>query len=158
VEKLEIDKINYADMRGFKTRERDLYYKYLERDCVGLYQAIIKMRALVNEIHDIGNLPLSIGGISMRLFQKAYLTEKIVTPSKYEKEFTFNAYVGGRCEYLGFGAPDSNGYYDNVNGYDFNSHYPAQMFGVEFPIRRGCYVSDFVRDNKGRIENGIYAV
>lgn len=157
VEKLSIDKENYKDMRGFKTRERDLYYKYLERDCVGLYQAILKMRALVNEISDLGNLPLSIGGISMRLFQKAYLSEKIVTPSKYEKEFTFNGYVGGRCEYLGFGNADRNGFYDNVNGYDFNSHYPAQMYGVEFPIRRGCYTSDFVRDSNGQIETGIYA-
>lgn len=158
LEKLEIDKSNYSDMRGFKTRERDLYYRYLERDCVSLYQAIIKMRALVNEIYELGNLPLSIGGISMRLFQRAFLSEKIITPSKTEKDFTFNAYVGGRCEYLGFGKRDANGWYDNVNGYDFNSHYPAQMLNNQFPIRRGCYVNDFVRDNRGLIESGIYAV
>lgn len=156
VEKLEIDKTNYSDMRGFKQREYDLYYKYLERDCVSLYQAIIKMRALVNEIFPLGNIPLSIGGISMRLFGRAFLNEKIVTPSKTEKEFTFNAYVGGRCEYLGFGEHDANGYYDGVNGYDFNSHYPAQMLNAEFPIRRGVYVSDFIRDSKGDIESGIY--
>ncbi len=158
VEKLEIDKSNYSDMRGFKERERDIYYQYLERDCVSLYQAIIKMKYLVNEIYHLGNLPLSIGGISMRLFQRAFLKEKIVTPSKTEKEFTFNAYVGGRCEYLGFGNHNSNGWYSNVNGYDYNSHYPAQMLANEFPIRRGIYVADFVRDNEGLIENGIYAV
>jgi hypothetical protein len=158
LEKLEIDKENYKDMRGFKQRERELYYRYLDRDCIALYQAIIKMRSLVNEVYELGNLPLSIGGISMRLFGRAFLNEKIVTPSKTEKEFTFNAYVGGRCEYLGFGACDSAGWYENVNGYDFNSHYPAQMLGAEFPIRRGVYVADFVRDPSGQIEHGIYIV
>ena len=157
-EKLEIDKSNYLDMRGFKSRERDLYYKYLERDCVSLYQSMLKMQALVNEIYNLGNLPLSIGGISMRLFQRAFLSEKIITPSKSEKDFTFNAYVGGRCEYLGFGETDKNGWYENVNGYDFNSHYPAQMLNHEFPTMRGVYVSDFVRDNNGLIESGIYNV
>lgn len=156
VEKLEINESNYLDMRGFKARERDLYYRYLERDCVSLYQAIIKMRNLINEIYLLGNIPLSIGGISMRLFGRAFLSEKIVTPSKAEKDFTFNAYVGGRCEYLGFGECDEQGYYENVNGYDFNSHYPAQMLDAEFPIRRGVYTDSFIRDNNGQIASGIY--
>jgi hypothetical protein len=33
---------------------------------------------------------------------------------------------------------------------------PAQMLGAEFPIRRGVYTTDFVRDSSGRIEHGIY--
>lgn len=156
IEKIEIDESNYSDMRSFKQRERDLYYRYLERDCVALYQAIIKFKSLVNEIYDIGDLPLSIGGISMRLFIKKFLSEKIITPSLTEKNFTFKAYVGGRCEYLGFGQRDESGYYHNVNGYDFNSHYPAQMIALDFPIRRGVYVSDFVRGRKGKILSGVY--
>lgn len=157
LEKYEIDKSNYSDMRGFKQRQTIEYYRYLEQDCISLYQALVKFRDLVNEIHYLGNVPLSVGGISMRLFQKQFLKESITTPSKTEKQFTFNAYVGGRCEYLGFGEKDSRGWYSGVNGYDFNSHYPAQMLGREFPIRRGCYVNDFVRDNAGKIECGIYA-
>lgn len=158
LEKLDIDESNYKDMRAFKERERELYYKYLERDCVSLYQSLMKVKALVNEIYNLGNLPLSIGGISMRLFTKGFLGEKIITPSKNEKEFTFNAYVGGRCEYLGFGTPDNEGFYNNVNGYDFNSHYPAQMIAHNFPIRRGVYVDEFVRGKNGLIETGIYNV
>lgn len=158
VEKHEIDKDNYSDMRGFKARDSKSYYRYLERDCVSLFQAILKMRDLVNEIHHLGNIPLSVGGISMRLFQKEFLQYKIVIPSKSEKEFTFQSYVGGRCEYLGFGECGADGWYTGVNGYDFNSHYPAQMLGKEYPIRRGIYVADFVRDNNGLIESGIYTV
>lgn len=155
LQKLDLGGYDYSEMETFKNSDSVTYYNYLERDLISLYQAVIKMQSLVNEIHAIGNLPLSIGGISLKLFQKRF-SEKIGTPSRSEKMFTFNSYVGGRCEFLGFAKSDLNGWFENVNGYDFNSHYPSQMINDDFPIWRGAYTTEFIRDNKGLIRSGVY--
>lgn len=156
LDKISIDTKDIQNMRYFKEKNKRKYYEYLERDCVSLYDSIVKLRALVNDVYNIGNLPLSIGGTSMRLFMREFLNHKIIVPSAKEKEFTFRSYVGGRCEYLGFGYQNKNGWYENVNGYDFNSHYPAQMISAKFPIRRGIKTSKGVFDSKGFLESGIY--
>jgi hypothetical protein len=115
-----------------------------------------KCEYLVNEIFPLGNLPLSIGGISMRLFGRAFLNEKIVTPSKTEKEFTFNAYVGGRCEYLGFGKRDKKDIIKRLTDTISIHTIPRKcwarnfLFVAAFIPRILCAIVD------GRIEHGIY--
>jgi hypothetical protein len=160
IEKLEIDTKHYADMRRFKKQNRAKYYDYLSRDCISLYQAVITMRDLVNEVYNIGNLPMSIGGISMRLFRKNFLAPyQIFTPkASTEKEFAFRGYVGGRVEYLGFAPKDKNGWYNSVNGYDFNSHYPAQMIAQEYPVQRGIKTTRLQRDKNGDVATGLYEI
>lgn len=155
LEKLKIDESVYKKMEVFKKQNKSKYYQYLELDCVTLYNAIIKFRQIINEIHEIGNIPLSIGGTSMRLFIKEFLDHKIVVPSKSEKDFVFSGYIGGRCEYLGFGNKNREGWYERTNGYDFNSHYPAQMIKHKFPIYKGSWTNKGVYEND-ELQTGVY--
>jgi hypothetical protein len=55
------------------------------------------------------------------------LDDEYWTPFDYRNEFARRAYYGGRCE------PFVLGWWDQVNVYDFHSHYPAQMVAKSFP-------------------------
>lgn len=86
------------------------------------------MDLLQEEIQNLGGaLKSTLPATAMDLFRRRYLDDEYWTPFHYRNEFARRAYYGGRCE------PFALGWWDCVNIYDFNSHYPAQMVGRDFP-------------------------
>ncbi len=86
------------------------------------------MDLLQQEIQSLGGaLKSTLPATAMDLFRRKYLDDEYWTPFHYRNQFARRAYYGGRCE------PFALGFWDCVNVYDFNSHYPAQMVGHDFP-------------------------
>jgi len=86
------------------------------------------MDLLQQEIQALGGeLKFTLASTALDLFRREYLDDEYWTPFYYRNEFARRAYYGGRCEAF------SLGWWDCVNVYDFNSHYPAQMAGHDFP-------------------------
>lgn len=74
-----------------------------------------------------GQLKNTIAATAMDLFRRHYLDDEYFTPFYYRNQFARRAYYGGRCECFALG------WWSNVNVYDFNSHYPSQMVGHDYP-------------------------
>jgi hypothetical protein len=86
------------------------------------------MRLLQNELLELGGeLKNTLPATAMALFRRCYLDDEYWTPFDYRNDFARRAYYGGRCE------PFVLGWWDQVNVYDFHSHYPSQMVGNSFP-------------------------
>lgn len=142
-----------SKMELFKEKFPLDYYAYLKQDCDGLFEALTKFRNLVNDISPIGDLPLSLGSLALKVFRTSFLHEEIRTPNELQKEFTERAYSGGRTEFFGMGKIGDvlkikfkkipfigfdiftyKNVYPKCNYYDYNSMYPAEMLAGLFPF------------------------
>ena len=74
-----------------------------------------------------GQLKNTIAATAMDLFRRRYLDNEYYTPFYYRNQFARRAYYGGRTECF------TLGWWSNVNVFDFNSHYPSQMAGHDYP-------------------------
>ena len=137
--KLDVPEHFKSQMQLYKNQHFIDYHAYLKQDCIGLSQALHLFRALVNDISPIGDLPLSLGSLALKVFKTSYLKHKIEMPTRKDIEFCEQAYSGGRTEYFGNGK-QTNGVYKSCNYYDINSMYPAAMLSGNFPIGKGAHV------------------
>lgn len=157
--KVEIDEIYKNDMGAFKIAHYQKYHDYLKRDCDGLYDALVLFRKLVNDISPIGDLPLSLGSLALKVFKTSYLGDlEILTPNKKQDDFLTNAYAGGRTEYFGNGVKDENGIYRKCNYYDVNSMYPAEMQNAFFPVGVGIWTKKLEYNDNKQLIIGAYEI
>lgn len=128
---IEIEKIEHI----FK-HDRKRFDKYLDADCVSLYQICNKFMYLMN----VKSFPMTIASFSMKQFKK-----KFVRKGKKGKELNFfntetarveekpffemfdQCYGGGRVEVFRPGS------FDMVRSYDVNSLYPFVMANNYYP-------------------------
>jgi hypothetical protein len=139
-------------MEEFKKKDPKLYYEYLKRDCVLLYEILLRFDAELKQICDYGNLKSTIGAISVEIYKKAFQPFRIYYPNATERRISRFALHGGRCEVY------KTGYIEGVNVYDTNSLYPSIMFENKFPFRGGVRVSEIIRDKEGKVACGFYRV
>jgi DNA polymerase type B, organellar and viral len=92
---------------------------YCIRDCEIVYESLLYIFNLV------GNIKITIAGLSLDFFRRNYLKYNIDYNEILEESF-FDSYVGGRCEAFFIG---------KVNSfvYDVNSMYPNAMLNCWFP-------------------------
>lgn len=99
--------------------------EYTEREAQITYAGV---RLLQDELLALGGqLRDTLASTAMDLYRRQHLDSEYYTPFYYRNQFARRAYYGGRCE------PYVLGWWDRVNFYDFNSHYPAQMLGHDYP-------------------------
>lgn len=118
-----------------KQNNPKLYYKYLKNDVISLFQIIKAFQKLL----DIDFFPLTISQLSMYLFRKRFLDEKINLFSPDTKNdgkkdaFITESYAGGRVEVF------RGGKHKKTYAYDLNSIYPDCMANLEVPISCPIY-------------------
>jgi len=147
-----------SDMGEYKKLFKSEYYDYLRQDVDGLYKALYKFRQIVNDISPIGDLPLSLGSLALRVYKTSFLNHEINTPGSDHDEFLTRAYAGGRTEYYGNGIKSDDGIYHNCNYYDYNSFYASNMQGNKFPIGPAVRVKKIEYYNDGNIIPGAYEI
>lgn len=129
----------------FKERYPDLFWEYLECDVKGLQQVLIAFWERIVSIYgNVGELPMTLPALALRIFTKS-LTEPILTPMNINlKALERQAYNGGLTLCL------RTGEVENVNVYDVNSMYPAQMHDREYPCGyQGYWTKEFNPDAVG---------
>lgn len=112
----------------FKETYPALFWQYLEHDVRGLQEVIYQFWTQIYELFgNVGHLPMTLPSLTLRIFSKQ-LQEPIFVPSdKALKTLEREAYKGGLTLCL------RTGIFDNVNVYDVNSMYPAQMRVNSYP-------------------------
>lgn len=118
--------------------------KYLENDCICLYQVMVKFKEwIAKEIGiDITHC-CSLSAISKKLFLTKFynpVTMPIHSPEEYLYSKLKKAYCGGRCDC--FEKPEEK---KDVYYYDFNSLYPAAMLN-DMPIGTPTYHDTLPRE------------
>lgn len=141
------------------------YKKYLNHDVLSLYEVLIKFRDYINAISPVGDLPVSIASLAMKVYLTSFLEYEINIPGERENELTRASYRGGRCEAVGDGqltAVQIDGvnynFFGDVTGIDVNSMYPYPMSKDEYPVSEGLRVDEFIYNDDGTIASGIYYV
>lgn len=99
--------------------------EYSVRNAEIVYTAMCELQHEVNTLG--GELKSTLASTALDIFRRRYLDDEYWIPFPYRNSFARRAYHGGRCE------PFAMGWWDNVNVYDFRSHYPAQMLGHDYP-------------------------
>lgn len=146
---LKLDTADYkSDMLRFKTERPTEFWAYLQHDVLGLQEVLYKFWVMIVELEgNIGDLPMTLPALSLRLF-RLHLKQPIITPwNKAVKEFTRRAYRGGRVECY------RPGDYEHVTAFDVNSMYPYVM--RDFPVPssyRGAWTTDYQPDRLGIYE------
>lgn len=115
--KLEINKEFVKGSHSGKVSKKDI--DYCIRDCEIIYNALYYMFNLV------GQIKITLAGLSLAYFQRYYLLEPIEYNENLCKYF-FNSYFGGRTEAFYIGKT-------NAVVYDINSMYPYAMKYAKFP-------------------------
>jgi hypothetical protein len=150
-----------ADMGEYKRLHSKAYYDYLRQDVDGLYKSLKKFRDLVNDISPIGDLPLSLGSLALKVFRTSFLAADLHTPIKKHQDFADPSYSGGRTEFFGMGTHKNN-IYGHCYYYDYNSMYPAEMENGIYPIGPGTYTKtlEYFQDGefKGELMPGCYQI
>lgn len=158
--KMDVPKEFKENMGEYKRQFPEKYHLYHRTDTVALLECLEKFRDMVEEISGLQNLQLSIASTAMRVFRLKFIEYDIFTPGKDELAFQYEGYQGGRTEYVGDGGPDvgKNATYSCVHQWDSNSHYPAAMENMLFPVKPGIYVNKhsemFGKD--GLLHYGMY--
>jgi|WetSurMetagenome_2_1015567.scaffolds.fasta_scaffold02016_17 hypothetical protein len=93
--------------------------KYCTRDCEIVFEALAEIFEMV------GNIKITIAGLSLDLFRRKYQTFHIDYNDELGRYF-FSSYYGGRCEAFYIGRC-------NASVYDINSMYPYAMVACQFP-------------------------
>ncbi len=116
------------DYLRFKERYPELFWEYLRNDVLGLQQVLYKFWTMIVDLYgNVGSLPMTLPSLSLRLWTKT-LSDVLMTPYNAKlKELEREAYKGGLTLCM------NTGVFNNVNVYDVNSMYPAQMIDCEFP-------------------------
>lgn len=112
----------------------DMVLKYLDADCISLYQIMDKFMYLL----DINFFPLTAPSLAMHIFETRYNYDpktkkqiyKIIKPTTKQDEFLSMSYAGGRVECF---AP---GFHEHIKTFDINSLYPYIMSFAEIPINQ----------------------
>ena len=147
-----------SNMGEYKRLYPEKYYSYLRRDVILLKEILERTRETLNEISPIGELPVSIGSASLKIFRSRYIQNPIKLPTRKENDFILRGYKGGRTEYFGYGKKNGEGYYTGATYIDRNSMYPAEMLKNVFPIHPGVWRKKLPIDSQGNIEYGFYEV
>lgn len=139
------EKINF-DVSNLKEVTPELI-KYLEHDCVGLYECLEKYfnKADIREI----NHQLTRSGISFNVF-KEFNKKCLIKYPDYINEFSRKSYMGGRCEIF---KPLFNSKKEVLYHYDINSLYPSVMRENDYCGKVKGYTDKF--NDK---ELGIYKI
>jgi hypothetical protein len=105
------------DVTGHNSKKDRRLLKYLENDCIGLYEVLEKFR----QQKFIENPKLTIASQALDTFKNRFCRNEILQmPFQFEDDIRRNFYVGGRVEmYKCYG--------ENLNYYDVNSLYPYAM-------------------------------
>jgi len=115
--KLEKQELSKVFWEKSEVTQKDI--DYCIRDCEIIFNALLQIFDLV------GNVKITLAGLSLDLFRRKYQKFHI----DYNEELTnyfFHSYYGGRCEAF---------YIGELEGivYDANSMYPDAMFKTRFP-------------------------
>lgn len=115
----------------------ELFYKYLENDCLSLLEILQRFYDLINDrICTINKLPLTIASLALTIFRST-IDEPILVPwNKEVKEFSRRAYHGGLVNVY------RPGFHPQVYTYDVNSMYPSVMLKYEYPANSVYFWSD----------------
>ncbi len=92
---------------------------YCIRDCEIIFNALLEI------FNKVGNVKITLAGLSLDLFRRYYQKFDIEYNSPMANEF-FKSYYGGRCEAFYIGQT-------NATVYDINSMYPYAMVQTKFP-------------------------
>lgn len=114
----------------------DLYWEYLKHDCLSLQDILYSFWKMLYDKHgNIGDLPMTLASLALRLF-RLYIDTGIMTPNnKYQKALERLAYHGGMTQCLEVGE------FENVSVYDVNSMYPFVMQKYEYPTSYLGYIT-----------------
>jgi hypothetical protein len=104
---------------------------YCIRDCEIIFDALLHM------FNKVGNIKITLAGLSLDLFRRQYLGMNIDYNDTLCNKF-FNSYYGGRCEAFYIGDC-------KATVYDINSMYPYAMFEEKFPNPKYLQSRKFIR-------------
>ena len=125
--------IDYMLMeRDVREDHKEEIEKYLEQDCIALYNAVL---AFFDEFGD----NLTIGGTAMKQLKKFHSFD--AGNAFFDEQFR-KYYYGGRCQCFETGVIDMA-----VKGYDINSSYPDTMLRMKHPTSTDYIVSRAIRPN-----------
>lgn len=135
----------YNDFLLFKKEQPELFWSYLRNDVLGLQEIIYLFWQRIYEVFgNIGELPMTLPALALRVFSKQ-MPGNLLIPTKPElKELERIAYKGGLTLCL------RTGIFENVNIYDVNSMYPAQMAQQIFPVSyKGYWTTKYKKESIG---------
>ncbi len=129
----------------FKEQYPDLFWAYLKNDVLGLQQVLYRFWTEIVRLYgNVGNLPMTLPALSLRLWTKTLTGPLMVPQSERLKALEREAYKGALTLCM------RTGIFDNVNVYDVNSMYPAQMIDGEFPSSYvGYWTNEYDKDAMG---------
>jgi hypothetical protein len=119
--------------------------EYCIRDCEIIYDSLLQI------FEWVGNVKITLAGLSLDLFRRKYLDFHI-DYDEINGNFFFGSYYGGRCEAFRIGKTDAC-------VYDINSMYPDAMYSCKFPnpkylkkknnVPRGTFINEILKNYEG---------
>ena len=146
--KVEHQKLDIADTLHHELAESDRFrfLEYCVHDVLGLQEVLFSFWSMIYRlVGSIGELPMTLPALAMRLWRLTAPQEGIMTPrNKKLKALERRAYSGGRTECFRVGRTSE------VNVYDVNSLYPAVMQAIEVPAGyRGGFTREYHPEHLG---------
>jgi len=123
-----------------KATDEAAYWEYLRSDVLTLQDILYAFWTMITErFGSVGELPMTLPALALRIYRKN-LKHEILTPSHDRlKTLERDAYHGGLTLCM------RTGTFENVNIYDVNSMYPAQMITHPYPYSySGYWASTFI--------------
>ena len=119
--------------------DEPLFWQYLKNDVLGLQETIQAFWEYIYiEEGNIGELPMTLASLSMRLWRKGLEAPIYTTWNQHVKAFERRAYTGGRVELF------EPGVHPHVMSHDINSLYPSVMRNNQYPLSyQGAWVPDY---------------
>jgi len=111
--------------------------KYLEHDCKGLHESLVKF-SKTKYINEVG-LKLTRSGTSFAVYKK-FFNDKLPQIPEAVKKFGRSSYFGGRTEIF---KPLYKGKTRPLNVYDINSLYPSTMHDFQYPAEFSHWSTEF---------------
>lgn len=140
-------KLDIADTLHHDLAESDRrrFLEYCVHDVLGLQEVLFSFwTMLYGLVGSIGELPMTLPALSMRLWRMTLGAEFMTPHNKKLKALERRAYTGGRTECFRVGRTSE------VNVYDVNSLYPAVMQTIEVPAGyRGGFTRNYVPGKLG---------
>lgn len=120
-------------------KDRELFERYLRNDTIGMMEVLYKFWLMIYTVcGDIGELPMTLPALALRIFRKTLTSPLMVTWNKDVKELERRAYRGGRVSCFKVGEFP-------VVVDDVNSLFPTVMSTLQFPLGyHGGWTGEYV--------------
>lgn len=128
--------------------EPEIFWEYLESDCISLYQIMVKFMELL----EIEFFPVTAASLAMRIFKERFIPEGVnlfkpsLKPESDLDKWLSRSYAGGRVECF------QGGSHQLINVYDINSLYPSVMLDAEIPDCCGINTNSYIPEHIGFYE------